>query len=211
MTKKVYVGDPVVKSTRKRKKKIVVGAAPGTLTYTGEETGAAVLLETTRFSGSDYRVEHATWKAGGVPPQPVEGQVTWVNMEGLHDPAALEAVGKGYGIHVLTLEDVLNAEHRPKFEDNDDYLCVILPVIRIGSTGELERQNITLVLREGLVVSFWQGGGDFFQPVKERLKNPKRKIRSMGPGFLFYALVDLVVDHYVAALEEVGERAQGRR
>lgn len=195
----------MVKSTRKRKKKIV-GAAPGTLLYTGEATGEAVMLETTRFSGSDYRVEHAAWKAGSVPPQPEEGKVTWVNMEGLHDPVALEAVGKAYGIHILTLEDVLNAEHRPKFEDHDDYLSVILPVIRVGEGGDMERQNITLILREGMVVSFWQGGGDFFQPVRERLKNPKRKIRTMGPGFLFYAFVDLVVDHYVAALEEVGER-----
>jgi magnesium transporter len=121
----------------------------------------------------------------------------------------LEHVGECFKIHPLVLEDILELGQRPKVEDYDDYLYIVLNSIRPVAGGEeLVAEEISLILGPHYVLSFYEGDGDLFVPVRERLLKAKGRIRKMGADFLAYSIIDLVVDNYFVELERFGDQVE---
>ncbi len=133
--------------------------------------------------------------------------VTWIDIDGLRSIPTIEALGKHFGFHPLVLEDVVTTGQRPKMEDHESYLYLVLRMVRSrDSTGEIDDEQLSLFLGPGWVISIQEKAGDVFDPVRERIRNGKGRIRKMGAGYLAYALVDAVVDHYFVVLEKLGDR-----
>ena len=121
----------------------------------------------------------------------------------------LEKLGECFKIHPLVLEDILEVGQRPKVEDYDDYLYIVLNSIRpTAEVEELVAEEISLVLGPHYVLSFHEGDGDLFAPVRERLLKAKGRIRKMGADYLAYSLIDLVVDNYFVELEKFGDQVE---
>ncbi|BBL67736.1 magnesium/cobalt transporter CorA [Methanoculleus chikugoensis] len=133
--------------------------------------------------------------------------VTWIDVDGVHDTGVIQAVGDAVGIHPLTLEDIANARQRPKIEDYGDYLYVAVRMLAPGD-GEFNSEQVSLVLGRGYVVSFQEQPGDVFERIRERLRAGAGRLRSVGPDYLFHALLDAIVDGYFAKIEELGERVE---
>ena len=104
------------------------------------------------------------------------------------------------------LEDVLTTDQRPKLEDYGDYLFLVLRMLDLGADGELMIEQVGLVLGPGWVLSFQERSGDVFDPLRERLRNGRSRIRQQGADFLAYSLLDAVVDRYFGILERFGEQ-----
>jgi magnesium transporter len=134
--------------------------------------------------------------------------VTWINVEGLNDIAVLESLGKQFGIHPLTLEDILNCGQRPKLEDYGTYHFIVMKSQRIDKDDYLESEQISFVLSEHFVITFQEIPGDSFEAVRERLRKGKGQIRRLGPDYLAYALIDALVDEFFPVLERYGERLE---
>ena len=143
--------------------------------------------------------------------------VTWLNVEGLHQVELIEKLGQCHGLHPLLLEDVLNTEQRPKLEDYGGYIFIVLKMLSVGegegqgeSEGdEVRTEQVSLVLGPNYVISFQEGaGGDVFDPVRERIRGGKGRVRQMGADYLAYALMDAVIDNYFLVLEKLGERIE---
>ncbi len=195
------------KLLKKRSKKI--GLPPGTLIHIGDEK-----KEDVRMSVIDYTEEHFLEKEVKAPEECFSFKdresVTWINIEGIHRPDIMETLGGCYGFHPLVLEDIMATDQRPKMEDFGDYLFVVLKMIRHAprNTG-VEIEQVSLILGQNFVISFQEGkGGDVFGPVRERIRTAKGRIRKMGPDYLAYALVDLIVDNYFVVLERLGEEIE---
>ena len=132
--------------------------------------------------------------------------VTWLNVEGVHQIEILEQVGKHFGLHPLVLEDIASTGQRPKMEDFDDYIFVILRMLRFDDKeNETKTEQISLLLGPDFVISFQEKEGDVFDSIRERIRNNKGRIRKMGADYLAYALIDAVVDNYFMILEKLGE------
>lgn len=132
--------------------------------------------------------------------------MNWLVLSGLQDISALEAVGKELNLHSLVQEDILNTLHRPKLEDFDDYIFVVLKVLRFNrKEQEVEVEQVSAVLTGKGVASFHEGEGGVLAPIFEHLLKGKGRIRKMGADYLLYVLMDTVVDHYFLALESMGE------
>jgi magnesium transporter len=135
-----------------------------------------------------------------------EASVTWLNIDGVHKPEIIEQVGTHFGLHPLVLEDIANTGQRPKMEDFDDYIYVVLKMLRFDAKeNETKAEQVSIILGRDFVISFQEREGDVFDTVRERLRNNKGRIRKMGADYLTYALIDAIVDHYFVILENLGE------
>ena len=130
--------------------------------------------------------------------------VLWLDVNGLGDVETLRAIGKRFGLHALALEDVVNVHQRPKIEEYDDHLFI---VCRMPHTHRhLDTEQVSLFLGRNVVITFQERPGDCFEPVRNRLRAQRGRIRSEGPDYLTYALLDAVTDAYFPVLETIGEQ-----
>ncbi|MCA8949083.1 MAG: magnesium/cobalt transporter CorA, partial [Planctomycetes bacterium] len=132
--------------------------------------------------------------------------VVWLNVVGLGSAEVLSTVGDTVGIHPLALEDVVSVHQRPKVEDYDDMLFVVVRMPCRERPHETEQ--LSLLVGDGFVVSFEELAGDCFDPVRERIRRGGGRIRERGPDYLAYALLDAVTDSYFPLLETLGDRLE---
>ena len=202
MTVKTKKGKPVRRHMKKG------GLPPGTLIHVGEKK-----VEVVRVTYLDYDEKNFEEKQVAKIEEcfsfKATATVTWINIDGLHDVEVIEKLGQQFELHPLILEDILNTGQRPKLEDFDNYIFIVLKMLSSDDEREsVEAEQVSLVLGSNFVISFQERVGDVFEPIRDRLRNAKGRIRKMGPDYLAYALVDAVVDSYFAILERLGERIE---
>jgi magnesium transporter len=158
----------------------------------------------------------------------------WINVSGLFNLEEIKRIGGLIRLHPLTLEDILNTNQRPKYEDFDDYIFLVLKIIRDNGAynnfndsvnnennnsaainsffGDLLRQDnsissgqVSIILGDRVVCSFEEAGSDLFDSIVKRLFDRKSRIRKYGSDYLTYALTDCIVDRYFAVFENMGE------
>ncbi len=175
--------------------------------YVGERQTDEVTLRVI-----DYNEQRCEEYASVAPGEAVgyrrSDSVTWINVDGLHDVSVIETLGEGFGLHPLVLEDIVNTDQRPKVEPYDEYLYVILNMLRHDEGGDTIVEQVSLVLRGNCVLSFQEREGDVFDTIRRRLRDRRGRIRGMGADYLLYALMDAVVDEYFVIVEGVGERIE---
>ena len=135
--------------------------------------------------------------------------VTWLDVDGIHQADVFDIVGKHARLHHLVIEDIHNTYQRPKVEDYEDYLYIVLKMISWNEeTKEVQAEQVSLILGKNYVISFKEDPGDIFDPVRLRLREGKGRIRKMGADYLAYSLLDQVVDNYFLVLENLGEQIE---
>ena len=192
----------MIKLVRKRSEK--AGLPPGELVYVGDESGA-VSVSVTDYDEREYRVRVSATMEECVLRKGAPG-VTWINIDGLHEVAQIERLGACFGLHPLTVEDILNTEQRPKVDINEDYVYIVLNMLTYDEQAkEIDSEQVSIVLGENYVITFQERKGDIFDAVRNRLKTGKGRVRSYGADYLAYCLIDSVVDNYFKVLEGIGE------
>jgi magnesium transporter len=195
------------KLTKKRSQK--AGLPPGTLIHIGEKKREEPKITILDYDEAQFQEREAK-SIEECFPFKEKPTVTWINVEGLHQVEVLERLGGCYGLHPLVLEDILNTDQRPKMEDYGEYIYIVLKMLNYDDkSGQIEAEQISLVLGQNFVLSFQEGKeGDVFGLLRERLRGAKGRIRKMGADYLAYSLIDSVVDHYFIILERLGERVE---
>jgi magnesium transporter len=184
------------------------GQPPGTLVYSGRERTDQV-----RLMVIDYDDGHLT----EMPVENLEdclalrdtSSVTWIDVDGVHQTDVLARLGEHYGLHPLTLEDIVSTSQRPKIETFPDYIFIVCRMLRADpTTGQVESEQISLILGRNFVMSFQERAGDVFDPVRERIRHGKGRIRKLGADYLAYALLDAIVDNYFLIVEQYAEQVE---
>ncbi len=185
------------------------GLSPGSLVFVGEARDLPVAVTVLDYDEHGVR-EQAAATVEECLPYRDSPSVTWINVDGLRDVSLLERLGGCFQVHPLILEDILNTEQRPKIDDMDHYIYVVLKMIDFDTAaGAITAEQVSLVLGGNFVISFQEERrGDVFDPVRERIRGGRGRIRRMGADYLAYALVDAVVDRYFYILEKVGEQIE---
>jgi magnesium transporter len=193
-----------------KKRSAKTGLPAGTLVHVGEESTREVSIVVMNYDDEHFREDEVQEVEACLPLRDKPG-VTWINMDGIHQVEILEQLGHCLEVHSLVLEDILNTEQRPKLEDFDDYVFIVVKMIAYDdqtSEMEMEIEQISLIVGPNFVLSFQEKPGDVFDPIRGRIRNNKGRIRRMGSDYLAYALLDAVVDNYFVVLEQVGERVE---
>lgn len=201
--------DMTAEPKRKKRRAKKAGMSPGALIYVGERSPTKSTVTVIDYSAETLS-ERTLDRIEDCLPYRDTPTVSWINVEGIHDTAAIGAIGTHFGIHPLVLEDILNTDKRPLCEDYPGYVFVLLKMLsRDPKSRQLVSEQVSLVLGPTWVISFQEGhAGDLFQPVRERLRGAKGRIRSLGPDYLAYALLDAIVDGYFVVLEQMGEEIE---
>ena len=136
--------------------------------------------------------------------------VTWIDIEGLQDIELLEHLGSCYGLHPLILEDILNTDQRPKLDDMQDYIYVVLKMLDFNPAGDkIISEQVSIIFGKNFVISLQEGReGDLFEPLRERIRGSKGRIRKLGPDYLAYAILDSIIDRYFLILEKIAEKIE---
>ncbi len=203
-TKKTDINKPKV--TKRRSSK--AGLPPGTLVYLGEQKAESVRITFIDYDEQNFEEKQVTnieecLKLKDTPT------VTWINIDGIHNVELIEKLGRGFELHPLILEDILSTGQRPKFEDYEKYIYIVLKMLSFGEdTQSIETEQVSLVLGPNFVISFQERVGDVFEQVRDRIRNAKGRIRKMRADYLAYSLIDAIVDNYFVILEKSGEKIE---
>ncbi len=191
----------------KHKVSVKAGMAPGALVHVGERKE-----EKAKITVIDYNAKKLVERKASVNEAckfAKNLEVTWVNVDGLHDIEVIEKIGKAYGLHSLVLEDVLHTDQRPKLDDAGESLFVVVKMLSFNEKNkEIDYEQVSIVFGKNFVLSFQEKEGDIFDPVRKRVRNDKSRVRKAGADYLAYALLDAVVDNYFVVLEKIGEKLE---
>jgi magnesium transporter len=184
-----------------------LGQIPGTIVYTGSKAEGDLFIEV-----FDYNKESAHSTELNNIEEAFQykdsKEITWINVNGLSHTNAIEQIGQHYNLHPLIIEDIANTQQRPKIDEYEDYLFVVLKMLYFDKDENLSIEHISLVLGENYVLTFQEADGDVFDNLRERIRTGKGRIRSMESDYLLYALMDAVVDNYFNLIEVMGEKIE---
>jgi len=191
-----------------------LGTSPGTLTYIGEDIDHATKIRRIDYNAAEYHFDDSNRLSHCQPPAGNSPFVNWVDVDGIHEPKVVAALGQQYHLHPLLLEDVMNTDQKPKIDLYDDnpvvgqIVYVTLKMLHHSRRQqEIEPEHLSLVLGKNFLISFQEERTkDTFEPVIERIKASAGKTRHNGADYLLYSLMDLVVDHYFVIAERIGDK-----
>ena len=192
-----------------KRRSVKTGFPPGTLIHIGERKSGQVRIKIIDYSESSFQEKEAG-RAEECFPFKDSPTVTWINVDGVHNVPLMEKLGGCFQIHPLILEDILNTDQRPKMDDMEQYIYIVLKMLDYDTKkDEIIAEQVSLVLGGNFVISFQEGSaGDVFDAVRERIRNSKGRIRKLGSDYLAYALMDAIIDRYFLILEKLGEKIE---
>jgi magnesium transporter len=180
------------------------GLPPGSLVHVGKEPAVAGHLTLISYSAEHF--EELTVQSIDEILRYRNGSATlWVHCEGLAIVEILEAIGHHFGVHPLVLEDILNTHQRPKFEEYDEYLFIVLKTLTCDQNLKVHHEQISILLFDNLLFTFREKKDELFSSLKQRLANPKGRMRSLVTDYLTYAIMDTVVDQYFTLTDTLEE------
>jgi magnesium transporter len=184
------------------------GASPGTLSYVGKIRQERVKIEVIDYDKDNFQ-KHSLKNALEAAPYANSQSVTWINVTGVHEAKKVAELGKVFSLHPLTLEDIMDTTQRPKVDEYEEYLFIVLKMAYYSESGDdIIIEQVSLVLGKNYVISFQENKADILDPLRERIRQGQGKIRKEGSAYLMYAIIDLITDHYFTILEELGEKIE---
>lgn len=185
---------------------VSMGLAPGSLVFIGDKKTDEVQVRLIDYDSDKLNdnimggIEEA---ARCLSPD----TVSWININGLHDTGCIEKIGSVFSLHPLLLEDVLNTGQRPKLEEFDNAIFIVVKMLRLEE-GVVLSEQLSMVLGPSYLLTFQERPGDVFEPVRNRIRNSQGRIRASGVDYLAYALLDTVADHYIRIVEQLGGQVE---
>ncbi len=193
--------------TRSNNYKKKAGQAPGTLIYTGEKQSQKLFIEAFDYDENQYTESELSniEEAFGFKHT---NSKTWINLNGLNHIKDIETLGKHYNLHHLVLEDVVNISQRPKIDEYEDYLFIVLKMLYYDKNDAIVSEQVSFILGKNYVLTFQESEGDVFDSVRDRIRMAKGRVRHMESDYLLYVLIDAVVDYYFNIIEVLGDKIE---
>ncbi|MGB5459494.1 MAG: magnesium/cobalt transporter CorA [Eudoraea sp.] len=183
------------------------GLAPGTIVYVGNKAKKDLFIDVFDYN-KDYLDEKQLKNIEEAFTYENKETITWINVNGLNHVNEIEKLGKDFELHPLIIEDIANTKQRPKLDEHEEYVFVVLKMLYFDQEQNLKFENISFVQGSNYLLSFQESDGDVFDSVRERLRNSKGRVRSQGADYLLYALMDAIVDNYFNLMEVMGEKIE---
>ncbi|MBN1422420.1 MAG: magnesium/cobalt transporter CorA [Planctomycetes bacterium] len=189
----------------RRRRRAPAGAPPGHLAI--DPTAPSPRVRVIRYD-ADAVEEAEVARPGDIEPIRAKGGVLWVDVQGLGDESILREIGTIFAIHELALADAVNIPQRPKAEAYESHAFLVTRMVREGEAKELIAEQVSIAVGDRFVLSLQQRYGDCLDPVRDRIRTGKGRIRKLDADYLAYAILDAVLDGYFPVLEDLGERLE---
>ncbi|WP_284710825.1 magnesium/cobalt transporter CorA [Desulfovibrio aminophilus] len=193
-----------------RRKPESVGQSPGLLVYVGQDRDFHPTVSHLSFTSGE--VTEACCEPLEARPEPEEGRVRLINVMGVHEPDLVRRVGEWFGLSPLTLEDILDTTQRPKAEelegDGERVFLVLKNVDYVPEKYELLEEQVCVVWGPDYVLTFQESAQNICEPIIQRLRRGRGRIRTSGPGYIVIALLDSIMDRVSVTLGKIAADAE---
>lgn len=184
------------------------GLPPGTLVHIGRKRAEKVRITAIDYTIDTYN-ESEFQNISDCFSYKNTPSVSWINIDGIHNTELIETLGNHFGHHPLLMEDIVNTLSRPKLEEYDDYLFLNLKMLGISKhQNSIISEQVSLILGKNYVISFQEQAGDVFDSIRIRIRESKGNIRKRKADYLFYRIIDTVVDNYFFIIEHLSEQIE---
>ncbi len=191
-----------------KKRKEDIGLSPDDISFRGTQKMDSVLLRIIDFDANDMQ-ENALKKVNEVLDYQKKPTVTWFNVDGLHNTEIMEEIAKGFQFDNLVLAEVMDIHSRPRVKEYANCIFLSAKMLQQDEDSKIiSVENLSLIITKSVLISFQEKKGDVFEPVRERIRNQKKRIRTSGTDYLAFALLDIVVDNYIYIIGVLGERIE---
>jgi magnesium transporter len=192
---------------KKSRQQHKMGKAPGTISYMGDKERSDSVIFNTTYNAENFEIKEYTNLDQFFKDDHVD-KISWVNVVGISDEPFIEKLGKHFNLNPLVLEDIVNTEQRPKIDEYDDYIFGVFRMLYISEEDEIVGEHIAIILLEDTVLVFQEVKADVFNGLRERITGKLGRIRTRGADYLFFALLDAIVDNYFLAIENLNNRIE---
>jgi len=136
-------------------------------------------------------------------------KLSWLNVDGLDNVDLMENLARLYQIEQNVLSEVMNPSSPPKIQEFENGLFVTIKMLQYNETEDtLTIENLSIIIQENILISFQEKPGIVFEPIRERIRKHKNKIRTSGSDYLAFALLDVVVDNYIYVIGLLGDKIE---
>lgn len=192
---------------RTTKSKKHIGQVPGALVYTGTKESNSLFIESFDYTPDQITEQELKTVEEAFTYKSTRSK-TWINFNGLNKISEIEKVGKYYNLHPLILEDIVNTSQRPKIDEYNEYLFLVLKMMYYDENEAIISEQISLVLGHNYVLTFQEAEGDVFDSLRDRIRHAKGRIRNESADYLLYTLIDAIVDNYYLIIETMGNKIE---
>jgi magnesium transporter len=191
-----------------KKSKTEIGMAPDELLFRGEQKVNDILLRIIDFDANNL-TEETIQSISDTLKYREKDTVTWLNIDGLHNPEIMKTIAAELNFDQLILADVMNTEARATLKEYDNCVFVSVKMLQQdAASAMLSVENLSLIMTESFLISFQERRGDVFEPVRERIRKQKKRIRNGRTDYLLFALLDIVIDNYIYIISLLGEKIE---
>jgi len=184
------------------------GQVPGSLILIGKQKMENPIIQLMEIE-ADNLVEKELSSIGEAASCKTSKGVSWINIWGIHDTAMMQQLGEIFELDPLFLEDVLDTDQRPTYEDAGNYDAFILKMlIYEEATSKITAEQFTLILGKNYVITLQEQAGDVLNPLRERIRNTKKRLRFVDADYLAYSLLDTIVENYILITESIGRKIE---
>ncbi len=188
------------------KKKRKIGTIPGSIEFTGRRKVEKIEIQYLEYNMEVLNEEILSNQSIKEFYHPSDKVVQWYDIRGLHDEKLIAAFGDIFNIHPLVLEDIVDVNQRPKYDELENGILIVLHALYYNSSGKINKELVSIYLGEGFVLTFQEGSTDLFQDVRQRIHTSKGRIKQKKTDYLAFALLDCIVDNYFRVLDEFSEK-----
>lgn len=190
------------------KRKEDIGLSPYELKFRGKKKADEVRIRVIDFDLEEVR-ETEISDTDGLKQFLNQESITWINVDGLHNEQIIRDISDIFSIPADILSDVMEPSSRPQTEAFDNGFFVSIKMMEFDEKkSRVSVDNLSLVVMDKLLITFQEEKGDVFDPVRERIRKHKTKIRTSGADYLAFALLDVVIDNYIYILGIYGEKVE---
>ena len=191
-----------------KKKKEDIGLSPYALVFRGQKKTDKILLRAMDFDLENVSELEIT-STDNLLALKKSKKLTWLNIDGLDNVELMENLARVYKIENNILSDVMNPSVRPKMQEFEHGIFITVKMLQYNETDDnLTVENLSIIIAENTLISFQEQPGLVFEPIRERIRRHKNKIRTAGSDYLAFALLDVVVDNYIYIIGLLGEKIE---
>ncbi|MFW9598407.1 MAG: magnesium/cobalt transporter CorA [Paludibacter sp.] len=187
-----------------KKKVNNIGLSPFDLVFRGTKKIEKEILKAVQYS-SDSIYEYEITNSEELNGLNTSKNSGWLNVYGIDNSKLMELISDVFSINNLLLSDVMNPSIRPRYQEVENNLFINVKLFSKDGDGI---DNLSIIISKHILFTFQEKPGNYFEPIRERLRAPKSKMRKSGPDYLAFALLDVVIDTYIFHINELGERIE---
>lgn len=184
-----------------------IGASPDDISFHGEKKEDFIRLRIINYN-PDKLLEKTVKDVDEAVSYINNESVTWFNVDGLHDDNIMRDISTKFAIDSFIIADILNVDSRPKIHEYDDCIYMSVKMLNCDDTQTVTSENLVLIIKNNVLLSFQERKGDVFEPVRDRLRNNRKRFRHSGTDYLAFALLDVIVDNYIFIITCLGNNIE---